>query len=117
IVPVWADPSLGTRLENLTTLCGECHRSITGRELEFVERLGGPPIKTEWTRRPRVPWNKLIVAKLVRIEGFEYIGECETYDLEVEGPFHNFVANGVITHNSVNEYSTRYSVAIDSAQK
>jgi hypothetical protein len=39
-----------------------------------------------------------------------------TYDLEVEGPHHNFVANGVVTHNSVNEYSTRYSIAIDAAQ-
>ena len=117
IVPVWADESLGTRLENLTTLCGDCHRSITGRELEYVERLGGPPIKTEWKPRPRVVWNKLLVAKLVRIEGFEYVGERETYDLEVEGPFHNFVANGIVTHNSVNEYSTRYSVAIDSAQR
>ncbi len=117
IVPVWADESLGTQFENLTTLCGDCHRSITGQELDYVQRLGGPPARAEWKRRPRVPWNKLLVAKLVRIEGFEYIGERETYDLEVEGPFHNFVANGIITHNSVNEYSTRYSVAIDAAQK
>jgi len=40
-----------------------------------------------------------------------------TYDLEVEGPHHNFVANGIVTHNSVNELSTRYSVAIDAKQK
>lgn len=40
-----------------------------------------------------------------------------TYDVEVEGPFRNFVANGIVTHNSVNEYSTRYSIAIDAAQK
>jgi thymidylate synthase (FAD) len=53
----------------------------------------------------------------VRIEGIEYAGEKMTYDLEVEGPYHNFVANGIITHNSVNEYSTRYSVAIDAAQR
>ncbi|MGP8075405.1 MAG: FAD-dependent thymidylate synthase [Thermoplasmata archaeon] len=36
-----------------------------------------------------------------------------TYDLEVEGPSHNFVANGIVTHNSVNEYSARYSVVPD----
>ncbi|NIT57876.1 MAG: hypothetical protein GWN00_17105, partial [Aliifodinibius sp.] len=47
---------------------------------------------------------------------FEYIGEKMTYDLEVEGPFHNFIANGIVTHNSVNEYSTRYSIAIDASQ-
>ena len=48
--------------------------------------------------------------KLVRIARFEYVGERETYDLEVESPHHNFVANGIITHNSVNEYSGRYSL-------
>ena len=53
---------------------------------------------------------KLTVAKLVKIERFEYVGEKRTYDLEVRGPYHNFVANGVVTHNSVNEYSGRYSL-------
>lgn len=116
VVPVWADESLGRVESNLTTLCGDCHRLIHGRELEFVEQLGGPPMKAEWKKRPRVAWNKLTVARLVRIEHFEFLGERETYDLEVEGPFHNFVANGIVTHNSVNEYSTRYSIAIDSTQ-
>ncbi|MCI4331546.1 MAG: FAD-dependent thymidylate synthase [Thermoplasmata archaeon] len=36
-----------------------------------------------------------------------------TYDLEVGGPDHNFVANGIVTHNSVNEYSARYSIVPD----
>ncbi|HUH13965.1 MAG TPA: FAD-dependent thymidylate synthase, partial [Longimicrobiales bacterium] len=81
-----------------------------GRELEFVERLGGPPVCSEWKPRPRRPWNKLTSARLVRIESFEYVGEKETYDLEVEGPYHNFIANGIVTHNSVNEYSGRYSL-------
>lgn len=39
-----------------------------------------------------------------------------TYDIEVEGPHHNFSCNSIVTHNSVNEYSTRYSEAIDSCQ-
>jgi len=46
----------------------------------------------------------------VRIERIEYVGERETYDLEVEGPYHNFIANGIVTHNSVNELSARYSL-------
>lgn len=110
IVPVWADITLARVVSNLTTLCGDCHRNIHGRELEFVERLGGPPVKTEWRKRPRVAWNKLAIAKLVRIENFEYVGLRETYDLEVEGPYHNFIANGIVTHNSVNEESARYSI-------
>src|SRR5438477_76555 len=73
-------------------------------------------VSAAWKKRPRVPWNKLTLAKLVRVIGFEFIGERETYDVEVQGPNHNFTANGVVTHNSVNEYSTRYSLAIDAAQ-
>lgn len=116
IVPVWADPDRAKDEYNLTTLCGDCHRRIHGEELDYVEVLGGPPVSGEWKKRPRIPWNKLTIARLVRIVRFEYIGERMTYDLEVEGPYHNFVANGIITHNSVNEYSTRYSIAIDAAQ-
>ena len=54
--------------------------------------------------------SRLDKAKLVRIKHFEFVGERETYDLEVEGPYHNFVANGIVTHNSINEYSGRYSL-------
>jgi thymidylate synthase (FAD) len=110
VVPVWADVGRARDITNLTTLCGDCHRSMHGRELEFVERLGGPPVKAEWVPRPRIGWNRLDKAKLVRITSIEYVGEKETYDLEVEGPFHNFVANGIVTHNSVNELSARYSL-------
>ena len=110
VVPVWADPCRARDDANLTTLCGPCHRELHGRELEYVERLGGPPVRAEWKKRPRVAWNKLTVARLVRIERFAYVGEKRTYDLEIEGPHHNFVANGIITHNSVNEYSGRYSL-------
>ena len=110
IIPVWADESKARELSNLTTLCGPCHRSVAGKELEYVERLGGGRIRTEWQKRPRVPCNRLISTCLVRIERFEYVGIRETYDLEVEGPSHNFIANGIVTHNSVNEYSGRYSL-------
>ena len=110
IVPVWADESKARDIDNLTTLCAPCHREIAGNELDYVERLGGGPIRTEWKPRPRVAWNKLTSTRLVRIERFEYVGLRETYDLEVEGPFHNFIANGIVTHNSINEYSGRYSL-------
>jgi thymidylate synthase (FAD) len=110
VVPVWADLDRARNEKNLTTLCGDCHRSIAGRELEFVERLGGPPVKAQWKPRPRIAWNRLDRAKLVRIASIEFVGDKETYDLEVEGPFHNFIANGLVTHNSVNELSARYSL-------
>ncbi len=117
VVPVWAAPELARQEGNLTTLCDDCHRNIHGRELEYIEQLGGPPVKAEWVPKPRVGWNRLTYARPARIVNIEYVGEKETYDIEVEGPYHNFVANGIFTHNSVNEYSTRYSIAIDAAQR
>jgi len=116
IVPVWADFSLARDESNLTTLCADCHRGIHGKELDYVEILGGPAKITEWKKRPRKAWNKLTVARPVKIIKMEFIDSKMTYDLEVEGPHHNFIANGIVTHNSVNEYSTRYSIAIDAAQ-
>ena len=59
---------------------------------------------------PALYQGKVTTARLVRVERFEYVGIRETYDLEVEGPFHNFIADGIVTHNSVNEYSGRYSL-------
>lgn len=35
-------------------------------------------------------------------------GEEMTYDLSVAGPWHNFLANGIVVHNSYNEESGRY---------
>lgn len=45
----------------------------------------------------------------VDLDTIKYGGEEMTYDLSVQGPYHNFVANGFIVHNSLNEYSARYS--------
>ena len=113
IVPVWADIGLARDPSNLTTLCDECHREVHRDEVAYVELLGGAPVSAPWVRRPRVAWNRLTVARSARIEKFEFIGDRMTYDLEVEGPSHNFVANGIVTHNSVNEYSARYSIVPD----
>ncbi|MEN8375080.1 MAG: FAD-dependent thymidylate synthase [Gemmatimonadota bacterium] len=110
VVPVWADVDLARDESNLTTLCGPCHRDIAGRELDHVKALGGPPVKAEYQPRPRIAWNRLTVPRVVRIRSFEFVGVKETFDLEVTGPHHNFVANGIVTHNSINEYSARYSL-------
>lgn len=37
------------------------------------------------------------------------VGELPTYDLTVEGPWHNFAADGFVVHNSYNELSARYT--------
>ena len=43
------------------------------------------------------------------IRSIKYVGEEETFDIEVAGPYHNFSANGMIVHNSYNEMSARYT--------
>ena len=47
------------------------------------------------------------------ITDITYVGLKQTYDLCVEGPWHNFVANGVVVHNSFNEESARYHKLAD----
>lgn len=48
----------------------------------------------------------VLVPHAVRIRSVTYEGEQMTYDLEMEGPHHNFIANGIVTHNS--QLSQRY---------
>ncbi|MBV6391331.1 MAG: Error-prone DNA polymerase [Anaerolineales bacterium] len=43
----------------------------------------------------------------VRVKNIEFIGEEETYDLQMQSPGNNFVANGFVVHNSG---MTRYLV-------
>lgn len=103
---------------NLTTLCNECHGELHHRNIELVllefitaggaygafwEHVGGMPL-----RKPFVPKEKRArIRHFVALERIEYVGERETYDIEVEGPYHNFVANGFIVHNSRNSASSR----------
>lgn len=42
------------------------------------------------------------------IVSIDYDGIETTWDMEVDGPHHNFIANGVVVHNSFNEESARY---------
>ena len=51
--------------------------------------------REDFPGRPRVS-----VAHPVKVVSVEYLGIQTTYDLEVEGAWHNFVANGVVVHNS-----------------
>ena len=119
--PVWHNPERSRDLGNLTTLCGRCHRDVhrMNLELALLDETQSGDVTTFWQRytmsQARHPEKrKPPVRKLVRawskVDRIEYVGEEMTYDIEVLGPDHNFVANGFIVHNSVNEYSARYSI-------
>lgn len=42
----------------------------------------------------------ILVPRFVNIKSIEFVGHKETYDLEVEHPSHNYVANKICVHNS-----------------
>ena len=91
IIPVWEAPELATTQENLQVLCVRCHRVKSAEE-----RKRKP--KSEYYAKQ---------AKYVGIKAIEYWGEDETFDLSII-PYHNFIANGFVVHNSWNEVSRRY---------
>ena len=110
VLPVWARPDLVADPANLAVVCTPCHLSIVGRELDAAERFGRSRADVQaavpaGARRPHGT-ARLLVPHVARVRAVTYAGAQETFDLEMEGPHHNFVANGVITHNS--QLSQRY---------
>ena len=68
---------------NLQTLCASCHRK---HDIEKQQKQYG--------------WTLGMTAKWGTITAEEYLGTQMTYDIEMDHPTHNFVANGIVVHNS-----------------
>ncbi|WP_017327668.1 FAD-dependent thymidylate synthase [Synechococcus sp. PCC 7336] len=68
-------------------------------EQEFAQ--GYQPIASvdSWSPKPLAPGRRF-VSHPVRVAKVEYLGMQPSYDIEVDGPWHNFIANGVVVHNS-----------------
>ena len=115
IVPVWADASKAREIGNLITICDSCHRRThrtRQSELAFAEAHGDRiGFALDVPAPDRGGWR--LTGHPVEVVEVEYIGLRQTYDLSVAGPWHNFVANGVVVHNSFNEFSLRYAKATD----
>lgn len=87
IQTVAARPDLAYERTNIEILCNKCHREHHGTNGDaklWRERSRGNALTVHWSP----------VAKV------EYLGEQMTYDMEVEHASHNYVANGIVTHNS-----------------
>ena len=106
IIPVWARPDLVLETDNIASVCRTCHLKLNGRELENAGFFGVIPDTADATKPRPDRKERLFVPRAVRIKSVTYAGEQMTYDLEMEGPNHNFVANGIVTHNS--QISQRY---------
>lgn len=48
---------------------------------------------------------------LTSIVDYECVGEQDSYDISVIGPWHNFICDGQVVHNSFQEFSQRYADA------
>ena len=117
IIPVAVDPSKGMDMNNLITVCDDCHKKIhksPESEMDFAMMIMNgellPVSEKKWKdghRSSKMGKNKLHV-HYVEVTKIEYAGEQMTYDISVQGPWHNFLANGVVVHNSRNEVSRRY---------
>jgi flavin-dependent thymidylate synthase len=93
VVPVAVDILLALDERNLRPACIPCHRRKTRTEQRFASHLG-PKVAPEFVRLAKRPGR---------------VSEEMTYDIEMSGPHHNFVANRIVVHNSYNEWSGRYS--------
>ena len=115
IVPVWADSTKARDVGNLITVCDACHRRThrtRDSELAFArehaDRVG---FAIDVPAPDRRGWK--LTGHPVEVVDVEYVGLRQTFDLCVDGPWHNFVANGIVVHNSFNEFSLRYAKATD----
>jgi thymidylate synthase (FAD) len=115
ILPVWLEPTRARQIGNLITVCERCHREIHATrdaELSFARRFGN---RVGFVEDRDVPTRRgfKLAAHPVRVVAVEYVGRRRTFDLSIEGRWHNFLANGIVVHNSFNEFSLRYAKATD----
>lgn len=82
IIPVEVRPDLGCEASNIRVLCPRCHKRTHA-----------------------------LAAHPVRIASIESAGECATYDIAMQAPHHNFVANGIVVHNSMRYTGARVCAA------
>lgn len=114
IDPVWHNKDLALDKENIIPITKRLHRLIHSKnlDLEFLEWYNSGKPLNEFILKYNdikltcsdiskpVGTQKKLMAGFYGIKKITYIGEEETYDLEVEGPYHNFVANNIVVHNS-----------------
>jgi len=109
IVPVLVDPSRAKNIDNLSSVCIECHHKIHSSEAatkDFIEKVSTQPIVvTEWKKKGHRTGLRVHYTEIVKIE---FVGQENVYDISVDHKSHNFVANGIVVHNCENEISRRY---------
>ncbi len=114
LVPVFAAPDLAYEFENLVSVCKNCHTKTHSQNLEseFSENFQPITQPRKWNEKP-TPAPRRLAAHPVSVIDVEFLGFQTTYDLEVEGKWHNFVANGAVVHNSFRYTGSRILDVVD----
>lgn len=90
IVPVSVDHTKQHDMENWQILCRECHiHHHRKNDYTGWQNMGA-----------KAKINKSYVVRWQKIKSIEYVGKEETYDLEIDHSSHNYIANGMVVHNS-----------------
>lgn len=93
----------------------DCHLMTNGVIVAERSELGSAQTFASIDSLPAKP--KTVGRKLkahpMKVVQVRYLGLQRTYDLEVEGPWHNFVANGVVVHNSFRYTGSRILEVVD----
>ncbi|KKN12964.1 hypothetical protein LCGC14_1011170 [marine sediment metagenome] len=77
------DYSLYHNADNIRLLCNSCHKRL------------------DYLKGERVPaWTRGKPTELDRIVSIEAAGDEQVYDVEMATSEHNFIANGIVSHNS-----------------
>lgn len=112
--PVWNNKELAFDKNNIFVVSKKFHKWIHQNNLEiellrwikegknpknFITEYNNVKVKYSIINKP-VHCGKVLSANFVKIKEIKYIGKEDTYDIEVVGPYHNFVANGIVVHNS-----------------
>ena len=117
--PVYHNVSRAYEKDNLLTVHASCHRQLESRNLELAllsAIADGISPQDFWKNHhfekqecddgKKSKRTTRLVRDWARIVKVDFVGDEDTYDIEVASDHHNFVANGFIVHNS--QESTRY---------
>ena len=114
IEPCWFNKSKIYDKDNLIPLNKKVHSFIHDNNLDlvfmnyylsgqdpskFIDLHNDLKLTCEEIGKPKAPGNTL-VTRFYHIKNIKYVGKEETYDIEVSGEYKNFVANGIVVHNS-----------------
>lgn len=79
--------------------CTDAHRIFTNEGWKMLKDISvGDYVFVE---------SDSFVSQTSKVTDIDFVGEMETYDLEIAGDYPNFLANGIVVHNSRNSASAR----------